>query len=203
LSGATRTRARAKRFCRFSEVFYTAKTGFCHGAAMTEIKNRGGRPRFEATAKRRQKVERMKAADLPEAAIAKELGCSERTLRRLFKTELAHGRNSAIARVAGTVIARAEAGDMAAAALFLKTKGKWSEKINIGLELSEEEMAAYQAFKSTTPEFLGYLVAALRMTDARSGVECGVEFLEMLAPHERRQILQHFSKKEIGHDTAQ
>ena len=50
-----------------------------------------GRPRFETTAARRRKVEKMASTGMSRAEIAILIGCSRHTLARHFGEELARG----------------------------------------------------------------------------------------------------------------
>lgn len=63
----------------------------------------------------------------PQAVIARELGMSEDTLRKLYADELAEAMERGIGEVAATLFQKAIMGDNAAMIFFLKTRARWVE----------------------------------------------------------------------------
>jgi hypothetical protein len=161
---------------------------------MTEIAKPVGRPKFELTAQRRALVVRLVAAGANEETVAKALECSLRTIRRHFRQELSQGLNEAVARIGFRVIQAAEAGDLRAAELFLRTKGRWNERLAVDFEPDDAELfAAYKAARTAAPEFLAFLRLALEVVDAADAGALAIEFLSMLAPSDRSRAIAHFA----------
>lgn len=98
---------------------------------MSETGRGRGRPAFEATDADRKKVASLAAVGLAQADIAREIGCSEKTLRAAFRTELDAGAARANAAVAGalyaTAVDRKHPKHVIAAIFWLKARAGWRE----------------------------------------------------------------------------
>ena len=157
---------------------------------MTEKRKRLGRPKFEATAQRRALVVRLVAAGANEETVAKVLECSVKTLHRHFTDELRQGVSETTARIGFRVIQAAEAGDLRAAELYLRTKGRWSERIAVDFEPEDAELFA--AYKALPSEFFQFMRLVIEQVDAKDPAALAIEFLNMLAPADRRRAIGHF-----------
>lgn len=158
---------------------------------MTEKENRIGRPKFEPTAQRRALVVRLVAAGANEETVAKVLECSLRTLRRHFEEELRQGVSETTARIGFRVIQAAEAGDLRAAELYLRTRGRWSERIAVDFE--PEDAQLFATYKSLSREFLEFMRLAIQHVDAADPASLAVEFLNMLTLPDRQRAIAHFA----------
>lgn len=94
-------------------------------------KGQFGQPAFVATDAQRQKVKTLVAVGTTYELIAEMLGISWDTLTRHFPNELKIGKAEANARVAGVLFKKAMQGDTTAAIFWMKTQGKWSEKVEM------------------------------------------------------------------------
>jgi hypothetical protein len=79
----------------------------------------------------RQLVANMAAFGIDQDTIAKIIGVSHGTLTTHYRHELSVGQAQLIAAVAGRLAKSALAGDTTAAIFILKTRGGWSEKVQI------------------------------------------------------------------------
>ena len=101
-------------------------------------KNKGGRPLIELTAEQITEVGAL-ASYLNQEQIADYLGISRRTFIDILNrddevfAQYKKGKSTAIASVAGNLIAQAENGNSAAAIFYLKTQAGWTEKQAIDL----------------------------------------------------------------------
>ena len=82
-----------------------------------------GRPAFRPTAADRRLVATLRGVGTSPEQIAVEVGCAPSTLRKHFKSELARGRASLVARIGVKLAARALAGDVGAARYYLACFG--------------------------------------------------------------------------------
>jgi hypothetical protein len=92
------------------------------------------RPPHVPTAELRAKVRALVVAGVNHNDIAKIIGCSDDTLRKYYKQELAYGLSETIANVANTLVQKALNGDTASAIFFLKVRAKhlgWSERLEL------------------------------------------------------------------------
>lgn len=87
----------------------------------------------KATETTRSTVSAMAAFGITYDTIAHSLGICEDTLRRHYKSELKHGKQLAIAKVANSLFKKAVGGDTASMCFYLKTQGGWREKHDIEL----------------------------------------------------------------------
>lgn len=90
-----------------------------------------GQQPFEATDEQRSKVKMLVAVGTPQEIIAQMLGFSVDTLTRHFRHELDIGKAEANARIAGVLFNKAMKGDTTAAIFWMKTQGRWSEKVDM------------------------------------------------------------------------
>ena len=65
----------------------------------------------------------LRATGVPPAEIATQIGVSERSLRRHFAAEMAHGKASIVARVSVTLVQKALKGDNACMFFYLRAHG--------------------------------------------------------------------------------
>jgi AcrR family transcriptional regulator len=107
-------------------------------------KNAPGRPQFEPTESRRGRVMRLIDEGLPQRAIAAQLGCTQPTLRRHFRAELAEGqaRRRAAAEAA---LQRAEAEVVAARLALTELLNGPSPASRDGLSRLREDLAGAAA----------------------------------------------------------
>jgi hypothetical protein len=82
-----------------------------------------GQPPFEPTPAQRTNVQVMRADGDSLDTICRSIGCSEKTLRKHFKTELATGHAQVVAAVGGAVVRAALNGNMHTAKFWLSCHG--------------------------------------------------------------------------------
>lgn len=90
-----------------------------------------GRKAFAPTDADRRIVRLLRAAGVPPAEIARELGVAERTMRKHLATEMADGRAAIVARIGAQVVRKALAGDNQMMIFYLKNHGgdAWRDKL--------------------------------------------------------------------------
>lgn len=107
-----------------------------------------GRPRLKPTPEQRALVEQWASFGLPHEAIARTLNVAMETLRKHYREELANGRHTANAKVAGALFNTAITGEGSSAVtaqiFWLKTRAGWKETqaIEITEKRSPEERRA-------------------------------------------------------------
>ena len=94
------------------------------------IKKRGVK-KFIPTEDQREMVIGLKAVGTTDERIAEILGISADTLTKHFRYEIENGLKSVLARIANNLFRQALNGDTTAAIFILKTRAKWSERIEI------------------------------------------------------------------------
>lgn len=94
-------------------------------------KRTGGRKKFQPTPEQRKQVEAMSAYGIPQTEIAKCIGINKTTLLQYFREELDTANAKACAAVAGALYKKAMGGDTTAMIFWMKTRAKWSEKIQV------------------------------------------------------------------------
>jgi predicted transcriptional regulator len=93
-----------------------------------------GRKPFSPTDMQREKVSALASYGVPQADIAREVGITEKTLRKHFKDELDLGLVRANSRVARTCFELATSGTVPAATFFwLKCRAGWRETVDVSL----------------------------------------------------------------------
>ena len=95
------------------------------------IKRRRGVKKFIPTEDQRETVVGLKAVGTTDERIAQILGISADTLTKHFRYEIENGLKSVLARIANNLFRQALNGDTTAAIFILKTRAKWSERIEI------------------------------------------------------------------------
>ena len=88
-----------------------------------------GRPRHLSTKPRREVVEKLTAYGVTQDHIAREIGISQKTLQTHYRDQIDLGTARANAKVAGVLFEKAMAGDTACMIFWLKTRARWSEKV--------------------------------------------------------------------------
>lgn len=90
-----------------------------------------GRKAFAPTDADRRIVRLLRAAGVPPAEIARELGVAERTMRKHLAAEMAYGRAAIVARIGAQVVRKALAGDNAMMVFYLRNHGGdvWQGKL--------------------------------------------------------------------------
>lgn len=94
------------------------------------IKRRGVK-KFIPTEDQRETVVGLKAVGTTDERIAEILGISADTLTKHFRYEIENGLKSVLGRIANNLFRQALNGDTTAAIFILKTRAKWSERIEI------------------------------------------------------------------------
>ena len=94
------------------------------------IKKRGVK-KFIPTEDQREMVIGLKAVGTTDERIAEILGISADTLTKHFRYEIENGLKSVLGRIANNLFRQALNGDTTAAIFILKTRAKWSERIEI------------------------------------------------------------------------
>lgn len=89
--------------------------------------------KHEPTEDMRKTVTDYAAVGVPQDDIALLCGISKNTLRKHYEDELKFGGIKANAAVAGALYNKAMKGDTTSQIFWLKTRAKWSEKIDLGL----------------------------------------------------------------------
>jgi hypothetical protein len=90
--------------------------------------------KFTPTDAQREKVAALASYGIPQADIAREVGVSDRTLRKRFRDELDLGTVRANALVAATCFSMARSGTNPAATFFwLKCRAGWRETVDLSL----------------------------------------------------------------------
>ena len=165
---------------------------------------KGGRPKFEPTDKRRALVVRLVAAGANEETVARVLECSLRTLRRHFKDELRQGVNETTARIGFRVIQAAEAGDLRAAELFLRTRGRWSEKLSLGITEEDRELfEQYQRFEALDRETMQLVVGLLNVLNGEPPINAVITLLREMTDYDRAHVIAYFARpKGIENDAS-
>lgn len=87
--------------------------------------------KFMATDEMRYTVEVMIGIGLNQLTIAQALGIDEKTLRLHFRKELDCGKARILTKIGDSIIRQALAGNMTAAIFYMKTQGRWSERVTI------------------------------------------------------------------------
>ena len=88
-------------------------------------------PTHRPTKERRETVEAMSAAGIKQADIAVCLDINRNTLLKHYRNELDQATAKANSSIAGRLYQKAMNGDTTAMIFWLKTRGKWSEKIQV------------------------------------------------------------------------
>lgn len=91
----------------------------------------GGQNKHQPTDESRRYVRAMAGYGLREVDIARILEISRPTLEKHYEDELQDGRAQATLKIAQTVYNKAAEGNMTAAIFWLKTRAKWSEKVEV------------------------------------------------------------------------
>ena len=94
------------------------------------IKKRGVK-KFIPTEDQREMVIGLKAVGTTDERIAEILGISADTLTKHFRYEIENGLKSVLGRIANNLFRQALNGETTAAIFILKTRAKWSERIEI------------------------------------------------------------------------
>ena len=94
------------------------------------IKRRGVK-KFIPTEDQRETVVGLKAVGTTDERIAEILGISADTLVKHFRYEIENGLKSVLGRIANNLFRQALNGDTTAAIFILKTRAKWSERIEV------------------------------------------------------------------------
>lgn len=89
------------------------------------------KPSHRATQERRDTVGAMSAYGIPQAEIAKCLDIDVKTLRKHYREELDTAAAKANAAIAGKLYKKAMGGDVRSMIFWLKTRGRWSAKIEV------------------------------------------------------------------------
>ena len=89
-----------------------------------------GNPPFVPTNEQRQLV-RTYAKVMSQQMIADALDISVDTLTRHFKREWSEGQREAVAAVGSKLLAKALSGNMTAMIFYLRTRGKWSQRVEV------------------------------------------------------------------------
>lgn len=119
-----------KKNCETCGTEFVAPTG--RGRYCSEdCRGTPGRNAYEPTPEQRGQVEAMSAYGVPQVEIAKVLGINKETLQKHFREELDTANAKAVAAVAGKLYKKAMNGCVTSMIFFLKTRGKWSEKIQV------------------------------------------------------------------------
>ena len=142
-----------------------------------------GNPPFVPTQEQRDNVSawvKVTSADV----IAGQLGISRDTLDRHFKTELSLGRFQAVAKVGTKLLEKALQGNMTAMIFYLKTQGKWSQRLELsgpgGGAIPTVDLSNFLAGKSD--EELAVLEPLLEQLLIASGLELGQDDAGLGAP---------------------
>lgn len=85
----------------------------------------------QPTDETRKTVASMASYGIPQEDISKVIGIDPKTLRKYYREELDTAGAKAIHNVAGMLYNKAMEGDTTSIIFFLKTRGKWSEKIEV------------------------------------------------------------------------
>ena len=89
-----------------------------------------GQPAFQPTKEQRQMVLVFRSCGIEPAVIAQQIGIDEKTLRKHFAEEMAHGKATIVSRVGAQIVKQALAGNLRAAEFYLKNHGgdAWRDK---------------------------------------------------------------------------
>ena len=87
--------------------------------------------KFIPTEDQRETVVGLKAVGTTDERIAEILGISADTLTKHFRYEIENGLKSVLGRIANNLFRQALNGDTTAAIFILKTRAKWSERIEV------------------------------------------------------------------------
>ncbi len=85
--------------------------------------------KFDKNETNSKQVKTLSSFGLTQKEIGAVIGCSEDTLQRHFKDEMAAGKPQAVANVAQTLYKLAIGGNVAACIFWLKAQGKWKENV--------------------------------------------------------------------------
>ena len=141
-------------------------------------KRKRGRPPFVPTKEQRNLCSALAAAGWTQEDIAARFRIkSLATLRKAFKVELKQGAIDVKAQITGTWIQKAMRGDNYCLALYMRTRGGLTEKVNHQFLGKDGQPID---FNQLTPDALGQVLAALRTEAAaregrsgREGAETG------------------------------
>lgn len=112
--------------------------------APKEKKSNRGRPVFAATEEIRHTVETMVGIGIGQSDISRALRIDEKTLRKHFRDELDTGKTKLVTRIADSLMRQALAGNVGAAAFFLKTQAGWRERVDVNTEVTGRGGGAVQ-----------------------------------------------------------
>lgn len=85
------------------------------------------------TDQNREFVFNMSRAGITQSQIADIIGIDDKTLRKYYREELDNATALTVTQVAGCLLKKALDGDTPSQIFYLKTKGGWSEKLNIDM----------------------------------------------------------------------
>lgn len=100
-------------------------------AKKAPAKKKRGRPEFQFTDVDLAKIELLAGFGTPVPDIAKEIGCSDRTLQRRCKEQLEMGKARANAKVAGKLFANCMKGKETSIIWWEKTRSGMSDKMDV------------------------------------------------------------------------
>lgn len=80
---------------------------------------------------KRERVEMLAAFGVSEKQIAREIGLAEDIFKATYRDELALGLTRANAKIAQALFEKAMAGDVSCMIFWMKTRARWSEKVEI------------------------------------------------------------------------
>ncbi len=95
------------------------------------IKRRGGRRAHVPTPESRETVKMLKLVGATDEQVGRILGMSTDSLVKHYRQDLDDGKAELLGKVAQTLYQKALDGDVTSCIFILKTKAKWSEKIEI------------------------------------------------------------------------
>lgn len=90
-------------------------------------------PSHEPTKEQRKIVEAMSSYGTPQEGIASVIGIDVKTLRKHYREELDTATAKANAQVAQRLYRKCLAGDTTSMIFWMKTRGRWSEKVEHAL----------------------------------------------------------------------
>ena len=83
----------------------------------------------------------------PQETIAKVLGIDSKTLRKYYRQELDTALAKANATIGGALFNKAKGGDTTAQIFWMKTRARWSEKVEHDLTSSDGSMTPSNEFR--------------------------------------------------------